>query len=298
MAGVDRPATRRDAGTVTDTTRRRDLEPPASLVQAAQDGDAVALEQLVLGVRDRVYRLALRMTARPADADDAAQEILIKVITRLSTFRGDAVLSTWVHRVAVNHLLDQARTNVERLEMTFDRFADDLLDGLASSPSSAPDAALMAREVQLACTQAMLTCLDREHRIAYILGDIFGVDSDEGGCICEVAAATYRKRLSRARARVREFLMTNCGLVSPYAACRCSKRVDVAIRTGRIDRALLQFTDVTERVNDEMVGFHDAAHLLRSLPDTMVPTTTADAITRMLQTSTAISAQRSPSPTE
>lgn len=125
-------------------------------MRAAQDGDVVALEQLVLGVRDRVYRLALRMTARPSDADDAAQEILIKVITRLSTFRGDAAFSTWVHRcVAVNHLLDQA-TSVERLEMTFDLFADDLLDGLAASPSTAPDAAPMTREVQLACTHAML----------------------------------------------------------------------------------------------------------------------------------------------
>ena len=279
MAGVDRPATRRNTGVVTDPTRRRDPEPSAAVVRSAQDGDAAALEQLVVSVRDRVYRLALRMTARPADADDAAQEILIKVITRLSTFRGDAAFSTWVHRVAVNHLLDQAGTSVERLEMTFDRFAVDLLDGLAASPSSAPDAALMAREVQLACTHAMLTCLDREHRIAYILGDIFDVDSDEGGYICEVPAATYRKRLSRARMRVREFLTANCGLVSPGAACRCGKRVDVAVRTGRIDPARLQFTDITQTVNDEMIVFHDAAHLLRSIPAAMVPTTTTDART-------------------
>lgn len=250
---------------MTDPTRRRDPEPAAALVQAAQDGDAVALEQLVLSVGDRVYRLALRMTARPADADDAAQEILIKVITRLSTFRGEAAFSTWVHRVAVNHLLDHARTSVERLEMTFDRFADDLLDGLAASPNSAPDAALTAREVQLACTHAMLTCLDRE-------------------------------RLSRARGRVREFLTANCGLVSPNAACRCSQRVDVAVRTGRIDPTRLQFTDITETVNDEMIGFHDAANLLRSLPAAMVPTTTTDAITRMLKKSTAISVQHTRPP--
>ena len=64
----------------------------------------------------------------------------------------------------------------------------------------------------------------------------------------------------------------------------------MAVRTGRIDRTRLQFTDLTERVNEEIIGFHDAAHLLRSLPAT-VPTTIADAITRMLQRSTAISAQ-------
>ena len=72
--------------------------------------DAAALEQLVLAVRDRVYRLCLRMTARPPDAEDATQEILIRVITRLSTFRGEAAFTTWVHRIAVNHLLDRRRT--------------------------------------------------------------------------------------------------------------------------------------------------------------------------------------------
>ena len=169
-----------------------DADALAAKVRAAQAGDARALEQLVLSVRDRVYRLSLRMTARPADAEDATQEILIRVITRLSTFRGEAAFSTWVHRIAVNYLLDRSKNAVERLETTFDAFAADLLDGLASSPSSAPDARILEREVQLACTHAMLTCLDREHRIAYILGEIFDVDSDDGGYICEVPAATYR----------------------------------------------------------------------------------------------------------
>lgn len=272
---------------MNDAIRWHDPEPPLSLVQAAQAGDAEALEQLVIGIRERVYRLALRMTARPADAEDATQEVLIKVITRLSTFRGDSAFSTWVHRVAVNHLMDQSKTSVERLEMTFDRFAEDLLDGLSASPSLAPDAAVLAREVQLACTHAMLTCLDREHRIAYILGDIFGIDSDEGGYICEVPAATYRKRLSRARLRVRQFLTANCGLVGPQATCRCSNRVDAALDKGRIDPAKLQFTDSTRRVNDEMIGFHDAASLLRSLPETTMPTTTTNVIISMIHKSAA-----------
>ncbi|MEK7424443.1 MAG: RNA polymerase sigma factor [Actinomycetota bacterium] len=96
------------------------------MVLAAQRGDAAALEQVVLSVRDRVYRLSLRMTTRPPDAEDATQEILIRMITRLSTFRDDAAFSTWVHRIAVNHLLDRSRSCVERMEMSFDAFAADL----------------------------------------------------------------------------------------------------------------------------------------------------------------------------
>ena len=202
----------------------------AADVRAAQAGDAAALEQLLLAVRDRVYRLCLRMTARPPDAEDATQEILIRVITRLSTFRGEAAFSTWVHRIAVNHLLDRAKNRVERMEMTFDEFATDLLDGLSSSPSTAPDAAILEREVQLACTHALLTCLDREHRIAYILGEIFGVDSDDGGYICEVPPATYRKRLSRARTRVRAIPHRQLRSRQLDGGVPCSKRIDVAVQ--------------------------------------------------------------------
>ncbi|MEP6665581.1 MAG: hypothetical protein ABJA81_03940 [Nocardioidaceae bacterium] len=192
-----------------------------------------------------------------------------------------------------NYLLDRSKNTVERLETTFDAFAADLLDGLASSASSAPDAGILEREVQLACTHAMLTCLDRGHRIAYILGEIFEVDSAEGGFICEVSPVTYRKRLSRARARMRLFLNVNCGLVSPDAACHCSKRVDVAVRLGRVDRQRLEFTDVTVSVNDEMVRFHEAADLLRCLPPAKVPTSTIDVVTNLIRNSTAASAATS-----
>jgi RNA polymerase sigma factor (sigma-70 family) len=265
-----------------------------ALVIRAQNGDPDALEQVVLGVRERVYRLALRMTARPADAEDASQEILIRVITRLSTYRGEAAFTTWVHRIAVNHLMDRSKSCVERLEITFDGFAADLLDGLAAEPSTDPDAPILEREVQLACTHAVLTCLDREHRVAYILGEIFELDSDEGGYICEVPPATYRKRLSRARRRVRTFLAESCGLVSASAACRFSKRVDVAVRLGRIEPQRLEFTDRTVAANDDMVRLHDAAGLMRSLPPAKLPASTADMVARLISTSAAAGAPSVP----
>lgn len=275
---------------MSGTTSLEESDSLASVVRRARAGDAAALEQLVLAVHDRVYRLSLRMTARPTDAEDATQEILIRVITRLSTFRGEAAFSTWVHRIAVNHLLDRSKNCVERLEMSFDRFAADLLEGLSSTPSAAPDAAILEREVQLACTHALLTCLDREHRIAYILGEIFDVDSDEGGYICEVPPATYRKRLSRARTRIREFLRDNCGLVSSKAACHCSKRVDVAVRLGRVDPERLEFTDTTAEANDDLIRLNDAAHLLRSLPAATLPTSKIEMVTRLIRGSTATGA--------
>lgn len=274
---------------MTEPLQARADDPLAVLVARAQAGDADALEQAVRAVRDRVYRLSLRMTARPPDAEDATQEILIRVITRLSTYRGEAAFMTWVHRIAVNHLLDRSRNCVERMEMSFEAFADDLRDGLSSAASTAPDAAILEREVQLACTHAMLMCLDREHRVAYILGEIFEMDSVEGGYVCEVSPATYRKRLSRSRKRVRDFLGQQCGLVGADATCRCSRRVDTAVRLGRVEPHRLEFTDQTVEVNDEMVRLHDAASLFRSLPAPSVPTSTIDAVATLIRGSRVIS---------
>ena len=236
----------------------------AAVVAKAQAGDMAALEALIEAIRDRLYRLALRMVTQPTDAEDATQEILVKILTRLSTFEGDAKFTTWAHRVAVNHLLDRKKTAIERMELSFDMYGDDLRVGLASTPYTGPDAELLAGEVRLACTQAMLTCLDREHRIAYVLGEVFDVSSDDGAYICEIAPAAYRKRLSRARTRVREFVASNCGLVSPdRAACRCSKRVETAVGLGRIDPARPSFAaHPAENAVMQMERLFDAAAIL------------------------------------
>ncbi len=292
MEGADRPATRRTPGGVSARPNLEAMKPAASkTVEAAQDGDADALEELLESVRDRVYRLALRMVTQPSDAEDATQEILLKVMTRLSTFRGDAAFATWVHRIAVNHLLDRKRTPVERMEMTFDFYADDLVIGLSDATGrSAPDADLLAEEIKLSCTQAMLTCLDRQHRVAYVLGEVFEVSSTDGAYICEVPSATYRKRLSRARLKVRGFLDNNCGLVNPdKAACRCHKRIETAINIGRLEPDKLDFAThqtVSRRAGrgaSEMDKLCTAAELMRSHPDYAAPHAVTDRIKQLVR---------------
>jgi RNA polymerase sigma factor (sigma-70 family) len=258
----------------------------AALVRCAQAGDRDAVEALLLAVRDNVHRLALRMTGDADDALDATQEILVRVLTRLSTFNGEAAFTTWVHRVAVNHLLDRKRSAVERFELTFGAFADDLLDGLAPvAPDAAPELDLLAREVKHGCTLALLTCLDRELRVAYVLGEVFGVSSTEGAWICNTTATAYRKRLSRARAAVRTFVAEHCGLVAPgRARCHCRKRVPAAVARGRVDPADADepsADDVAAAVA-EMEAFYDAAGLLRSVPDAAAPAAVAAQIRSLI----------------
>ncbi len=95
-------------------------------------GDRNAVAALVRALQHDVYGLALRMLWHREDAEEATQEILIRVVTRLSQFDFRSQLKTWVFRVATNYLLDVKKSPVERLGLSFARFGEDLRDGLSS----------------------------------------------------------------------------------------------------------------------------------------------------------------------
>jgi hypothetical protein len=94
---------------------------------------------------------------------------------------------------------------------------------------------VLAEEVRLSCTQAMLQCLERGERIAFVLGDIFELSSGDASWVLDITPAAYRKRLERARQRIGSFMESTCGLVNPGAFCRCARRVPKAVAIGRID---------------------------------------------------------------
>ncbi len=203
----------------------------------AQDGDAGALERLVRGVQDQVFKLAVRMLADPTAAQDATQEILIRIVTKLSTFRGDSRFETWTYRVATNYLLTARKVIASDPGLSFQMFAEDLLDGLEDEANLPPEDHVMLNELRIKCTMAMLLCLDRDHRAAYVLGDILDFDHVEAADVLDISSATYRKRLSRARARVQDFTASICGLTTSSAPCSCHKRLPKAMSLGRIGTA-------------------------------------------------------------
>ncbi len=202
------------------------------LVSAAQQGGKNALEDLVRRVQDRVHHLAIRMLVNPEDAAEATQEILILVITKLSTFRGESAFQTWVYRVAANYLLNAKRIRDRDHGLNFEIFRADLESGLVAAPSA--EDTLMLNELRIACTMAMLLCLDLKHRIAYVLGDILELDHGEAAQILDISKANYRKRLSRARGQVVDFTSQNCGLANTAAKCTCPRRLSAALAAGRI----------------------------------------------------------------
>lgn len=168
------------------------------LVQKAIDGNRAALEQLAASIRDGIYNLGMYMLWHPEDAEDATQEILIRIITSLGSFRQEAKFTTWAYRIAVNYLLTSRKRRAEQESITFDDFATDLIQGLSSPPKGPglPDQKLLEEEVKIGCTRGMLLCLDRPHRLAYVLGEVFEVNSEEGGELLGISPQAYRKRLS------------------------------------------------------------------------------------------------------
>ncbi|MCR9135516.1 MAG: RNA polymerase sigma factor [Alphaproteobacteria bacterium] len=203
-------------------------------VKAAQAGDRTALENILSHLQDRVHPLSMRMLVNPADAQEATQEILILVITKLSTFRGDSAFTTWAYRVAANYLLTARKIADRDPGLTFNAFAADLEHGLVADPPRSADDTVMLNELRISCTMAMLLCLDLKHRMAYVLGDILEFDHGEAAEIIGISSGNFRKRLSRARAQVVAFTTNHCGLANEHAACSCPRRLPAAIAQGRI----------------------------------------------------------------
>ncbi len=206
-----------------------------TLARRARAGDREALERLVAAVQDRIHGLAIRMLWNREDAKDATQEILIRIVTRLGTFRGASSFATWVYRVAANHLLTVRKSRVEEQRYTFERFGAELEEGLSDATvDRGPETATLLGEVRVGCTLGMLQCLDRPHRLAYILGEILEMEGDDAARVLGVRPAAFRKRLSRARDAIVAFTRARCGLVSPDRPCRCRRRLPEALRLGRV----------------------------------------------------------------
>jgi len=268
--------------------------PLDDLVARARTGDPASLEEIVSRIQDKVYGLSLRMLWHPEDARDAAQEILIRVVTGLAGFRGESAFLTWVYRVAANHLMTVRRSRLEEQGPTFAAFAHDLDTGLAksSSLSGTPvEEAVLMEEVKVGCTLGMLSCLDRPHRLAYIVGEILELDGPEAAQILEVDAATHRKRLSRARKDIVTFMRAKCGLVSPDRPCRCRRRVHRAIELGRVDPRNLLFASDADKARKfapvlaeirRLEETRRAASLYRSHPEPRAPRNFAQRIRRLL----------------
>ena len=184
----------RDTSGGTDDADRVD---DAALLTAHVAGDPDAFGELVRRHRDRLWAVALRTTGDREDAADALQDGLVSAFRRAETFRGDAQVTTWLHRIVVNACLDRMRRRRTRPTVPLPEDEDRAAE-LALEPGDDPAEASERRTDVLAA----LAQLPDEQRAALVLIDMEGYSVDDAAALLGCAPGTVKSRCSRGRARL------------------------------------------------------------------------------------------------
>jgi RNA polymerase sigma factor (sigma-70 family) len=220
------------------------MEPSDSeLVEKTKAGDIHAATDLVKRYEAKILNLALRMTGNYQDSEDATQEIMMKMLTKLSAFAYRSSYSTWLYSIAINHLLSMRRSCQERTFYSFEQhkaFIDSMnyLDEIPDSAST-PEEQAIINSIKMQCTIGMLLCLDRNLRVVFILSFLFALSSKDGSLILKIDPATYRQQLHRARSIMKKYMRANCGAIRNGNSCSCA-RVARRIKTrGAANNPLL-----------------------------------------------------------
>lgn len=158
----------------------------------------------------RIYNLARRMLGNDADAEDVTQDVLLQVVRKLDTFRGDSQIGTWLHRVTVNAALALRQKRANRQKREGGEADEDAL--AASEPPTpgrrwtvAPDAPVLAAE-QAEIIERAINTLPEPFRDVYVLADVEGLPNAEIGDMLGLSVPAVKSRLHRARLRMRDAL--------------------------------------------------------------------------------------------
>jgi RNA polymerase sigma factor (sigma-70 family) len=254
--------------------------PGDEVLHSAAQGDIAAIDSMLRAIQPGVFNLALRMLGNREDGADACQEILLKVVTHLSSFRAESSFTTWVFQIARNHLLTSVTRSQEHPTTSLEAMAESLSTGLSFSTNDMSLTAqdkLEAKQIAISCTQNMLMALDRDHRLAYLLDVIFGLNSEEGAAVLGINSAAFRKRLSRAKQNLDQFTISHCGLNNPIdskVGCRCEKQLPAIRNFKAKDNRSANLIAIypieieeASRQLDSIVRLSDASALFQAHPE-------------------------------
>lgn len=177
----------------------------AELLAGHVNGDSEAFGELFRRHRDRMWAIALRTLGDPEEAADALQDALISAFRRAGSFRGEAAVTTWLHRIVINACLDRIRRRAARPTVP-----------LVDQPLPDP---VVAREVGLDVAAA-LARIPAEQRIAIVLIDMQGYTVEEAAAMLGIPTGTVKSRCARGRARLLPYLAH----LRPAAATRPDQR--------------------------------------------------------------------------
>jgi len=157
----------------------------------------------------RIYNIARRMLGNDADAEDVTQDVLLQVVRKLDTFRGDAQIATWLHRVTVNAALAHRQKRTNRLKHESVETDDDLLGAGSVTPGKkwqvGPEETVLAAE-QAGIIEKAIEQLPEPFRDVYVLADVEELPNNEIGEMLGLSLAAVKSRLHRARLQMRDLL--------------------------------------------------------------------------------------------
>ncbi|WP_046468737.1 RNA polymerase sigma factor SigM [Allosalinactinospora lopnorensis] len=177
--------------------------PDKELLSRHAQGDDQAFNELVKRHRERMWAVAVRVLGDPEEASDALQDAFLSAFRGAHRFRGDAQVSTWLHRIVINACHDRMRRKLVRPSVptddaTLDVLSNERTKGTTPDPTGRSDSSLDV--------QAALENLPPEQRLALILVDMLGYRVDEAAEILEIASGTVKSRCARGRARLLPYL--------------------------------------------------------------------------------------------
>ena len=195
----------------------RDAE--AARYRALLDGDEAAFARFMSEHQDRVFRIGLRWLGTVEEARDLTQDVFLTLSRKLGQFQGEARLSTWVYRVAVNHAKNRLRYLSRRRARAHEPL-DDLLrqpaEGRLSAAVPGPHEVLVGRRLAERLERALAT-LSPIHRQVVLWRDMEGLSYEQIGARLGLPAGTVKSRLHRGRAQLQRALAAR-GLEAPSAA--------------------------------------------------------------------------------
>lgn len=173
------------------------------LIQKAQKGDLRAFEQLAEQYHSKIYNICLGIMGNSHDAEDAAQNALIKVYRAVGDFKFQSKFSTWVYRITTNVCMDEVRKRKRTSAVSSDELAEDVF----GTDQATPEAHVLSRET-VSDLKSAIGRLKDDHKKMIVLRDINGFSYEEIARITKCSVGTVKSRISRARGALKDILIS------------------------------------------------------------------------------------------
>ena len=188
------------------------------LIEKAQSGDPIAFEDLIAIHQKNIFSIAYRIAGNQNDAEDMAQEVLIKIFKNLNQFKGNSKFSTWLYRVTTNTCLDMKKKIMKHSSYSLDQNLETDEGSISTEiqdNSPTPEQYAEQNAVQRAVNQA-ISNLNDQHKKVIILRDVQGFSYEEIADMLGCSVGTVKSRINRARAQLKKILFQNKELFDEF----------------------------------------------------------------------------------